>query len=58
MKHTWEQWRSAVLVELVNSNVAADEALALVDEEEDWMRNAFADRQQPSNIALDLLARI
>jgi hypothetical protein len=56
MRQTWEQWRSAVLVALVNSNLEPDEALDLVEEEDGWMREAFADGQYAGNIALDLLA--
>lgn len=58
MRQTWEQWRSEVLVVLVNSDLAADEALDLVEEEDEWMREAFADGQYAGNIALDLLALI
>lgn len=43
-------------MELVNSNVEPDEALELVDEKDDWMREAFADGQYAGNVALDLLA--
>lgn len=56
MRQTWEQWRSAVLVALVNSNVEPADALDLVDEEDSWMRQAFADGEYASSIALDLLA--
>lgn len=58
MRQTWEQWRSAVLVALVNSNIEPDEALDLVDEEESWMRDAFADGKYAASIALDLLALV
>lgn len=58
MRQTWEQWRSAVLVALVNSNLAADGALDLVEEEDEWMREAFADGQYSGNIALDLMALV
>lgn len=58
MRQTWEQWRSAVLVALVNSNIEPDEALDLVDEEDEWMREAYADGQCAGNIALDLLALV
>lgn len=58
MRQTWEQWRSAVLVALVNSNIEPDEALDLVEEEDEWMREAFADGQYAGNIALDLLALV
>jgi hypothetical protein len=58
MRQTWEQWRSAVLVALVNSSLAPDESLDLVDKEDGWMREAFADGQYAESIALDLLALI
>jgi hypothetical protein len=58
MRKTWEQWRSAVLVDLVNSNLEPGEALDLVDEEDEWMREAFAAGQYSGNIALDLLALV
>jgi len=58
MRQTWEQWRSAVLVALANSNVDPDEALDLVDEEDGWLRDAFADGQYAGSVALDLLARL
>jgi hypothetical protein len=58
MRQTWEQWRSAVLVALVNSNLKPNEALDLVDEEDRWMREAFADGQYAGSIALDLLALV
>jgi hypothetical protein len=58
MRQTWEQWRSAVLVALVNSNVEPEEALDLVEEEDGWLRQAFADGEYASSIALDLLALV
>jgi hypothetical protein len=58
MRQTWEQWRSAVLVVLVNSDMAPEEALDLVNEEDSWMRQAFADGEYAGSIALDLLALV
>ena len=58
MRQTWEQWRSAVLVALVNSNIEPAEALDLVDGEDAWMREAYANGQDAGNIALDLLALV
>lgn len=58
MRETWEQWRSVVLVALVNSNLAPEEALDLADEEDAWMRQAFADGEYADSIALDLLALV
>lgn len=58
MRQTWKQWRSAVLVGLVNSSVEPDEALELVNEEDGWLREAFAEGQYAGNIALDLLVLI
>ena len=43
---------------LVNSNIEPDEALDLVDEEDEWMREAYAEGQYAGNIALDLLALV
>jgi hypothetical protein len=45
-------------VALVNSNLEPAEALDLIDEEDGWMREAFADGQYAGNIALDLLALV
>lgn len=56
MRQTWEQWRGAVLVALVNSNVEPEEALDQVEAEDGWMREAFGDGEYASSIALDLLA--
>ena len=58
MRKTWEQWQSAVLVALLNSNLEPKAALNLVDEEDGWMLEAFADGQYADSIALDLLARV
>jgi len=58
MRQTWEQWRSAVLFALVNSNIEPNEALDQVEAEDGWMHEAFTDGQFAGSVALDLLAMV
>lgn len=57
MRQSWEQWRAEVLLGLVNSNITPEDALVIAADEDEWMKQAFADGEYASSIALDLLAR-
>lgn len=56
MLRIWEQWRGTVLLALVQVNIRPSDALALVEQEDEWLQQAFADGEYADCIALDLVS--
>lgn len=57
MLRIWEQWRGAILHALVQANIRPSDALDLVEQEDEWLQQAFADGEYADCIALDLVAQ-
>lgn len=54
MKKTWEQWRMEVLHALDKMNISIDDARAIMEEEDGYLRQCFADGGMAGSAALDL----